>query len=416
MSRNGSGTYSLPAGNPVVTGTTISSTWANSTLTDIAATLTDSVAADGQTPMTGNLNLSNNKIVNVTDPTLAQDATTKAYVDAKTNGTSAGSFTTVTTGAGTVSAPAITTTGDTNTGIFFPAADTIAFTEGGVESVRIDNAGRVGIGTSNPAATLQVTTAGDTFVISETTGSGSGGKNSTFQLRNPNQTWNIQSGFDSNNSFRIFDVTANAERFTINSGGNVGIGTTTPDNPLTVVASSTTGSTCISTSSGSIDATGGQIGMTNTYAGTPNNSKALRINNQGDFEIVNDAYTTVILRVTDAGSTFNVTGTYGTISDVRIKDNVETARDYLSDLCRLRVVKYSLKSEKSQVPTKLGFVAQEVEQVFPNMVEESLDTFGDLGNIKQIKLSVLTPMLVKAIQELKSELDSVKAELATLKA
>jgi hypothetical protein len=63
MSRNGSGTYSLPAGNPVVTGTTISSTWANTTLNDIAATLTDSVAADGQTPMTGNLDLNTHKVV-----------------------------------------------------------------------------------------------------------------------------------------------------------------------------------------------------------------------------------------------------------------------------------------------------------------------------------------------------------------
>ena len=81
MSRNGSGTYSLPAGNPVVTGTTIASTWANNTLSDIASALTDSVAADGQTPMTGNLNLSSNKIVNVSDPTLAQDAATKNYSD-----------------------------------------------------------------------------------------------------------------------------------------------------------------------------------------------------------------------------------------------------------------------------------------------------------------------------------------------
>ena len=63
MSRNGSGTYTLPAGNPVVTGTTISSTWANTTLNDIAATLTDSVAADGQTPMTGNLDLNTHKVV-----------------------------------------------------------------------------------------------------------------------------------------------------------------------------------------------------------------------------------------------------------------------------------------------------------------------------------------------------------------
>jgi hypothetical protein len=66
MSRNGSGTYSLPAGNPVVTGTTISTAWANNTLTDIASALTDSVAADGQTPMTGQLDMNSNKIINLT--------------------------------------------------------------------------------------------------------------------------------------------------------------------------------------------------------------------------------------------------------------------------------------------------------------------------------------------------------------
>jgi hypothetical protein len=62
----------------------------------------------------------------------------------------AGAFTTLsatgvtTVQAGTVSAPAITTSGDTNTGIFFPAADTIAFSEGGVEAMRIDSSGRLG--------------------------------------------------------------------------------------------------------------------------------------------------------------------------------------------------------------------------------------------------------------------------------
>ena len=74
MSRNGSGVYSLPAGNPVVTNTTISSTWANNTLTDIASALTDSVAADGQTPMTGNLDLNTNKIVNLVAGSVAGDA------------------------------------------------------------------------------------------------------------------------------------------------------------------------------------------------------------------------------------------------------------------------------------------------------------------------------------------------------
>jgi hypothetical protein len=82
MSRNGSGTYNLPAGNPVVTGTTITSTWANSTLSDIGNALTGSVASDGQTPMSGSLNMGNNQITNMADPTTTQSAATKAYVDA----------------------------------------------------------------------------------------------------------------------------------------------------------------------------------------------------------------------------------------------------------------------------------------------------------------------------------------------
>ena len=58
--------------------------------------------------------------------------------------------------AGTVSLPAITTTGDTNTGIFFPAADTIAFTEGGAEAMRIDSSGNVLVGKT----AVTITTAG----------------------------------------------------------------------------------------------------------------------------------------------------------------------------------------------------------------------------------------------------------------
>ena len=70
MARNGSGTYNLPAGNPVVTGTTISSTTTNNTFSDIATALTGSISADGQTTPTGNLPMGGYKHTSVADATV----------------------------------------------------------------------------------------------------------------------------------------------------------------------------------------------------------------------------------------------------------------------------------------------------------------------------------------------------------
>lgn len=67
MSRNGSGTYNLPAGNPVVPGTVITSSWANTTLNDVASALTQSLSSDGQTVPTANLPMGNFKHTAVSD-------------------------------------------------------------------------------------------------------------------------------------------------------------------------------------------------------------------------------------------------------------------------------------------------------------------------------------------------------------
>jgi len=66
-----------------------------------------------------------------------------------------------TVAAGSTAAPSISPAGDSDTGIFFPSADTIAFGEGGAEALRINSSGNVGIGTNNPTSKL---TVGDVLV------------------------------------------------------------------------------------------------------------------------------------------------------------------------------------------------------------------------------------------------------------
>jgi hypothetical protein len=167
----------------------------------------------------------------------------------------AGNFTTLgatgvaTFSAGTVSAPALTTTGDTNTGIFFPAADTIAFTEGGVESMRIDSSGNVGVGTSSPSSRLDVSgvislqgttlpSAGTSRIYSRSSDS------STYIQTATSGSINLLDG--SQNTMAVFGasilqfMTGNTERMRIDSAGFVGIGTSSPSNVLSVVRNQNT--------------------------------------------------------------------------------------------------------------------------------------------------------------------------------
>ena len=74
MSRNGSGVYSLPAGQPVVTGTTISSATHNALMADIAAEITRSIASDGQTVPTANLPMGGFKLTGLAAGTVSGDS------------------------------------------------------------------------------------------------------------------------------------------------------------------------------------------------------------------------------------------------------------------------------------------------------------------------------------------------------
>lgn len=122
---------------------------------------------------------------------------------------------------------------------------------------------------------------------------------------------------------------------------------------------------------------------------------------------------TISFNVTTNGNVYNTNNSYGSLSDVKLKENITDATPKLEQLCQVRVVNYNFKEGQTQ--KQLGVIAQELEQVFPGMVDESPDRDAegnDLGTTtKQVKYSVFVPMLIKAIQELKAEVDSLKSQL-----
>jgi len=129
---------------------------------------------------------------------------------------------------GSAAAPSITNDGDTNTGIFFPAADTIAFTEGGVESVRINSSGNVGIGTTSGSARLNVNGGTSTSQIRWEV------NNAAFtQEVSTNAAANAYVYKSNDASYHVWKL-SNTEAMVLNASGNVGIAQVSPSFKLDI--------------------------------------------------------------------------------------------------------------------------------------------------------------------------------------
>jgi hypothetical protein len=156
-----------------------------------------------------------------------------------------------------------------------------------------------------------------------------------------------------------------------------------------------------------------------SFSGIVMRARASRNTTNGSFQAFgyyNDGAGAYRMYIQDSGNLQNTNNSYGAISDIKVKDNIEDATPKLNDLMRVRVVNYNLKSQPDE--KHIGVIAQELEQVFPALVDITPDRNADgepTGETtKSVKYSVFVPMLVKALQEANEKIDTLAARVAQL--
>lgn len=217
----------------------------------------------------------------------------------------AGTFTTVTASGDVTIADKIVHSGDTNTSIRFPAADTVTVETSGAERLRVDSSGNVGIGTSSPGFALDVQGTTDPSIRVRATGTGVS-DDSLIRLQIAGTTANnfIQFGdsADSDAGYISYDhasdylaVGVNAsERMRITSAGNVGIGTVAPAVPLEIGGAASV-SLRLLTTTNTVDCRLQAVGASSTavlnvlsnhpLAFFTNNTERMRIDSSGNVGI-----------------------------------------------------------------------------------------------------------------------------------
>jgi hypothetical protein len=348
---------------------------------------------------------------------------------------------------GTASNPSYEGT-DSNTGIFFPAADTIAFAEGGTEVARFDSSGNFGIGTSSPTSLLDVRQSNPTRGIVASI------VNSATSSQTGSQLRITQAGIEdwvvgqpaATNAFSIWSGRSSSsdgtERMRIDSSGNLGLGVApTPYASTSRVFQIDGGAnasefrlTNNATGAGAVNGGILQLSGTEFYIwnvennflsfGT-NNTERVRIASVGDMQFNTTSqffYTNNIGAVSSAASILVRNSTQGvqltanatswtSASDERLKTDLAPITNATEKVQELRAVTGRYKTDDEQI-SRAFVIAQDVQRVLPQAVTE-IEQDGEkyLG----LQYTDLIPLLTAAIQELKAELDATKAEVALLK-
>jgi hypothetical protein len=437
MSRNGSGTYVLPVGNPVVTGTTITSNWANTTFSDVATALTGSVAADGQTPMTGPLAMGNNKITGVAAGTASTDVAivsqisnpniTGGSIDGTPIGNispSTGKFTTLdvssgATLAGTCTAPTVSPGSDNSTKIATTAfvQSAISAVSSGVTSFNSrtgvvtlssgDVTGALGFTPYNAGGNTVVTTGNIATYAPSPTGTGASG-NWAINVTGNAATVTNGAYVNATNTFSANNTFSSSANIFSNTNG------------IYIGGNSTTNSMLIGNGGNSVnfyDADTGNL-YNSIYYAASGTALANQSYNIGFKTPGSSASTTTYVLYGDGTAVKTGGGSWTAPSDSRLKDNVTPLTGALNKISSLNPVTYSWKIESSE-PT-VGFIAQEVQAVIPNAVTSHKPSEAESQFIKDKTFTIgwqndMTAYLVGAIKELKAELDAAKVEIAALK-